>query len=192
MDEKKLLAILERLLASREDADAWNDLYHIMWPYLFSIMYRHLGANRFLAEESAQEIMLRIFRHADFGTATSSRFAFLGYVRTLCHSLTVEMLRRKGKPSGAIDQDDIGFEIPDWRPSPEENALSKERFRQYLEGLSASDRLLIRHILDGQNAVEIAQQEKIALKTARNRISLLRKDLRKHLFRQASESKQKT
>ena len=186
MDEKKLLAILERLRASRSDAESWNDLYHALWPYIFSIMYRRLGANRFLAEESAQEIMLRIFRYADFTTGTLSPFSFLGYVKTLCHSLTVEMLRRKGRPSWAMDHEDIesgAHDIPDWSPTPEDNALASERLQQYLAGVDESDRLLIQYLLDGKTAGEIAKQERMALKTAQNRISLLRKDLRKYLFR---------
>lgn len=147
-------------------------------------MYRRLGASRFLAEESAQEIMLRIFRYADFTAGTSSPFSFLGYVKTLCHSLTVEMLRRKGRPSWAMGHEDIGsaHDIPDWSPTPEDNALASERLQQYLAGVGESDRLLIQYLLDGKTASEIAKQERMALKTAQNRISLLRKDLRKHLF----------
>jgi RNA polymerase sigma factor (sigma-70 family) len=185
LDEKRLQISLDRLRISKTDAQAWEDLYRLLWPYVYTHMYRRLGGNRFLAEESSQEVMLRLLQHTDFLSENHKSISFLSYVKNLCNWLIIDIFRKTTRPDNLHAHLPIyDRDIEDWQPDPEEQAIANERVLRYLDGLASAERALARQLMDGRRAAEIAKGEGSTVKTVQNRISLLRRKIRNAIFLQ--------
>jgi len=128
-------------------------------------------ADASLAEDIAQEALLRAWRHAP--VYDPRRGAVSTWVLTIARNLTIDALRmRRAVPT---DPDDlIGLGLVSNEASPEGSALSAEAaqgLRQALSQLGAHQRrALVLAYFYGMTALEISAAESIHLGTAKTRI----------------------
>jgi RNA polymerase sigma factor (sigma-70 family) len=128
-------------------------------------------ADASLAEDIAQEALLRAWRHAP--VYDPRRGAVSTWVLTIARNLTIDALRmRRAVPT---DPDDlIGLGLVSNEASPEGSALSAEAaqgLRQALSQLGAHQRrALVLAYFYGMTALEISAAESIPLGTAKTRI----------------------
>lgn len=124
-----------------------------------------------LAEDIAQEALLRAWRHAP--VYDSRRGAVSTWVLTITRNLTIDALRmRRAVPTDPDDLVNLGLASND--VTPEASAASAEstrELRRALAGLSAEQRrALVLAYFYGMTALEVSERESIPLGTAKTRI----------------------
>jgi RNA polymerase sigma-70 factor (ECF subfamily) len=143
--------------------------------------------DRSLAEDIAQEALVRAWRHAPVYDAR--RGAVSTWVLTIGRNLTIDALRmRRAVPT---DPDDlIGLGLVSNEPSPDDAAVSSDAaavLRLALAGLRAEERrVLVLAYFYGMTAAEIGVSEGIPLGTAKTRIRAGLKRLRETMSIEAS------
>jgi len=145
---------------------------------VFGLAFGMLG-DRTLAEDVAQEALLRAWRHAP--VYDPRRGAVSTWVLTIARNLTIDALRmRRAVPT---DPDDlIGLGLVSNEQSPDDAAVRSDagsRVRLALAGLRAEQRrALVLAYYYGMTAVEVGEAENIPLGTAKTRIRAGLKRLR--------------
>lgn len=124
-----------------------------------------------LAEDIAQEALLRAWRHAP--VYDPRRGAVSTWVLTIARNLTIDALRmRRAVPTDPDELINLGLVSNE--ATPESAALSGDAargLRQALAGLSPEQRrALVLAYFYGMTALEISQSESIPLGTAKTRI----------------------
>lgn len=143
-----------------------------------------------LAEEAAQETFLSAWQGLPFFRGDS---AFSTWLYRLASNACVDLLRKERRHQGtSLDDDTVGAEIPDTKPTPEEAAETKELRAQIEAGLrqlSPEHRaVLILREIQQLNYEEIADALSLDLGTVKSRISRGRRQLRDFLKEQGNFS----
>lgn len=124
-----------------------------------------------LAEDVAQEALLRVWRHAQVYDAR--RGAVSTWVLTITRNLAIDALRvRKGVPT---DPDDlVWMELMSNEPRPDDAVVSSDAVTRTQSALRelpvAQRRAVVLSIMYGWTAKEVARIENIPLGTAKGRI----------------------
>jgi len=137
---------------------------------VFGLAYS-MTSDRSLAEDVAQEAMLRVWRHAP--VYDPRRGAVPTWVLTIARNLTIDALRmRRAVPTDPDDLINLG--LVSNAVSPEDAAVSAEAARGLhlaLAGLSTEQRrAVVLAYFYGMTAAEISEAEAIPLGTAKTRI----------------------
>ncbi|MGD0441265.1 MAG: sigma-70 family RNA polymerase sigma factor [Acidimicrobiales bacterium] len=124
-----------------------------------------------LAEDIAQEALLRAWRHAP--VYDSRRGAVSTWVLTIARNLTIDALRmRRAVPTDPDDLVNLGLASSE--ASPDDTAVSSDAARglyRALAGMGAEQRrALVLAYFYGMTAAEISASEQIPLGTAKTRI----------------------
>ena len=143
-----------------------------------------------LAEEAAQEAFLSAWQGLSFFRGDA---AFSTWLYRLASNACVDLLRKERRHQGtSLDDDTVGAEIPDTKPTPEEAAETKELRAQIEAGLrqlSPEHRaVLILREIQQLNYEEIADALSLDLGTVKSRISRGRRQLRDFLKEQGNFS----
>ena len=143
-----------------------------------------------LAEEAAQEAFLSAWQGLPFFRGDA---AFSTWLYRLASNACVDLLRKERRHQGtSLDDDTVGVEIPDTKPTPEEAAETKELRAQIEAGLrqlSPEHRaVLILREIQQLNYEEIADALSLDLGTVKSRISRGRRQLRDFLKEQGNFS----
>ena len=143
-----------------------------------------------LAEEAAQEACLSAWQGLPFFRGDA---AFSTWLYRLASNACVDLLRKERRHQGtSLDDDTVGAEIPDTKPTPEEAAETKELRAQIEAGLrqlSPEHRaVLILREIQQLNYEEIADALSLDLGTVKSRISRGRRQLRDFLKEQGNFS----
>lgn len=143
-----------------------------------------------LAEEAAQEAFLSAWQRLPFFRGDA---AFSTWLYRLASNACVDLLRKERRHQGtSLDDDTVGAEIPDTKPTPEEAAETKELRAQIEAGLrqlSPEHRaVLILREIQQLNYEEIADALSLDLGTVKSRISRGRRQLRDFLKEQGNFS----
>ena len=143
-----------------------------------------------LAEEAAQEAFLSAWQGLPFFRGDA---AFSTWLYRLASNACVDLLRKERRHQGtSLDDDTVGAEIPDTKPTPEEAAETKELRAQIEAGLrqlSPEHRaVLILREIQQLNYEEIADALALDLGTVKSRISRGRRQLRDFLKEQGNFS----
>ena len=142
------------------------------------------------AEEAAQEAFLSAWQGLPFFRGDA---AFSTWLYRLASNACVDLLRKERRHQGtSLDDDTVGVEIPDTKPTPEEAAETKELRAQIEAGLrqlSPEHRaVLILREIQQLNYEEIADALSLDLGTVKSRISRGRRQLRDFLKEQGNFS----
>lgn len=143
-----------------------------------------------LAEEAAQEAFLSAWQGLPFFRGDA---AFSTWLYRLASNACVDLLRKERRHQGtSLDDDTVGAEIPDTKPTPEEAAETKELRAQIEAGLrqlSPEHRaVLILREIQQLSYDEIADALSLDLGTVKSRISRGRRQLRNFLMEQGNFS----
>ena len=143
-----------------------------------------------LVEEAAQEAFLSAWQGLPFFRGDA---AFSTWLYRLASNACVDLLRKERRHQGtSLDDDTVGAEIPDTKPTPEEAAETKELRAQIEAGLrqlSPEHRaVLILREIQQLNYEEIADALSLDLGTVKSRISRGRRQLRDFLKEQGNFS----
>jgi RNA polymerase sigma factor (sigma-70 family) len=182
-DEKRLADALARLAVRRRDREAWETLYRVMRPFVYSVAYRRLRGSAALAEDATQEVFLRLVRSFPFGRLRKVD-ALRGYVWRVADNVALTYRRRLlAHPTVPLDderEEVSAAEHPagtDWISEVE----IKELLNEIWQELSAADRRLLKMLLAGYSIKEVADAFAINYSAAAVRVWRLRAKLRKSL-----------
>ena len=172
----KLEDILSRLEKSRDNEEAWSELYINMWPWVFSHIYRYLRGAGKSAEDASQDVFLRLLRYCKF-QKVQDPLAFQAYLRTICKNVARNYLSETYKRSEIElhleEKNEIFFK------EEEERMTAIERV---LNSLDEPEKQLIRLAIDGYSMQEIAQKTEWSYSNTAIRLYRLRKKIRNYLL----------
>jgi RNA polymerase sigma factor (sigma-70 family) len=97
-----------------------------------------------MVEDACQETILRVFHYFRSGKGLENPERLPAFVHTVCHNVTLEMIRSKTRYS---QMPETGFDPPDSRASPHGELVTRERqrlVRESLASLPEKDRDLLR------------------------------------------------
>lgn len=177
-DPDRLNELLLRV-ASAGDREAFNALFAFFAPRIKGYLMR-IGAPADLAEDLAQEAMLKVWRKArlfDPAKASASTWIF-----TIARNLRIDAARRAAKP--ALDAEDPAFN-PEEEPRADvmiERADRDEKIRAAFQSLPPAQYEVVRlHFIEDAPHSEIAERLNLPLGTVKSRLRLAFEKIRKEL-----------
>jgi RNA polymerase sigma-70 factor (ECF subfamily) len=135
----------ERYIAGLRDRDPEAEAHfvaHFRKPIWLKAL-RQLRAPD-LVEDACQETLLRVFHYFRSGKRLENPERLPAFVHTVCHNVTLEMIRSKTRYS---QMPESGYDLPDNRSGPYGEMVTRERkelVRQVLARLPEKDRDLLR------------------------------------------------
>jgi RNA polymerase sigma-70 factor, ECF subfamily len=161
-------------IARRRDRARFSELFLHFAPRLKAFFFR-LGVSSGAAEDLAQDVMLVVWRKADY--FDPARASAATWIFTIARNLRVDMSRREGKPALSEEFLDLADE-----PGPGESAIALERetrVRAALAQLPGDQADVIRlSFFEDRPHAEIANALDIPLGTVKSRIRLAMNRLR--------------
>ncbi len=177
-DPDRLNELLLRV-ASAGDREAFNSLFAFFAPRIKGYLMR-IGTAADLAEDLAQEAMLKVWRKArlfDPSKASASTWIF-----TIARNLRIDAARRAAKP--ALDAEDPAF-TPDEEPQADIMMERRDRdakIRAAFQSLPPAQYEVVRlHFIEDAPHSEIAERLNLPLGTVKSRLRLAFEKIRKEL-----------
>lgn len=173
--------------ARRGDQDAFEQLVRLYEKRVYALTLRMCG-NPEDAAEAAQEAFLSAWQGLGFFRQESS---FSTWLYRLASNACVDLLRREGRRKSAagpsLDDESLGFDVPDTAPGPQ-SALERSELRaQIEEGLRhltpEHRQVLILREMHQLSYDEISETLEVDVGTVKSRISRGRKQLRNFLLK---------
>lgn len=171
-------ALLDRVAADG-DREAFNALFLFFAPRIKSYLMK-LGAAADLADDLAQEAMLKVWRRAklfDPAKASASTWIF-----TIARNLRIDAARRAAKPD--LDPDDPAF-VPEAEPPADiliDRSSRDEKIRAAFGALPEAQHEVVRlHFIEDLAHSEIAERLSLPLGTVKSRLRLAFEKIRKDL-----------
>lgn len=171
-------ALLDRV-ASDGDREAFNALFLFFAPRIKSYLMK-LGAAADLADDLAQEAMLKVWRKAklfDPAKASASTWIF-----TIARNLRIDAARRAAKPD--LDPDDPAF-VPEGEPPADiviDRSSRDEKIRAAFSALPEAQHEVVRlHFVEDLAHSEIAERLSLPLGTVKSRLRLAFEKIRKDI-----------
>jgi len=184
-------------LKANEDA-AYDELVRVYHAQIFHVAFRMLGDSGD-ASDVAQEIFLKVFRNINGFKGESAlktwifRIAFceiLNRLRWWKRRYRYATVSLDEDPKGDGHRNSFGYQVSDWRPTPEQALQSKEQEEAItgaLRKLSSEHRsIIILRDIEGFSYGEIADVLGISIGTVKSRLARARADLKKSLIRYLS------
>jgi RNA polymerase sigma factor (sigma-70 family) len=154
--KSKLSEQLKKLRGDSGDPQAWNQLYELLWPRVFSTTYRALGGLKDRADDAAQEVFYRLVNYGDFSRSRTPE-EFLGYLNIICNNVAADFLKDLAEETVPLDEDLEDTQQEHLSPAnPEQLAISEDLLRKLESSLSAQEQQLLSLIRNGHKDAEIA------------------------------------
>ncbi|WFU09358.1 sigma-70 family RNA polymerase sigma factor [Rhizobium sp. CB3090] len=172
MASEEIEALIGRV--AMRDQKAFAVLYKKTSPKPYAVCQPILG-NRTDAEESLQEIFVKIWQRAERFVALEG--SAMPWLTTIARNRSIDVVRAR-KP--VADEIDTAYDLADTEPGPEERAMVKgegRRIDRCMEELEADRAQAVRSAyVDGLSYQELAEQYAVPLNTMRTwlRRSLIR------------------
>ena len=169
-DRNAQLVRLMIRVSSARDRQAFESLFRFYAPRVKSFMMRK-GADEQMAEELAQETMLRVWRKAEFYQPSKS--AVSSWIFTIARNLRIDRLRRES----IRHFDDLAdYDAADTAPASDEIAYrqqQKARIEASLRALPDDQTMVMRlAFIDDLSQREIADRLGLPLGTVKSRMRL--------------------
>jgi RNA polymerase sigma-70 factor (ECF subfamily) len=148
------------------DEDAVRELYSRFGSSIYTLGLRMLGSAQG-AEELTQDVFVAAWRKSERFDATRGRLST--WLMAIGHNLAVDRLRHEKGPArpSLVLMDDL----PEPPVSDEEGLLDRETARRALDGMTSTERALLRlAYFQGWTAREIAEAQGIPLGTVKTRL----------------------
>ncbi len=171
-------ALLLRVAADA-DRDAFNALFLFFAPRIKSYLMK-IGAAADLADDLAQEAMLRVWRKAKlFDPAKASAST---WIYTIARNVRIDVARRASKPD--LDPDEPAL-LPAAEPQPDlviDRAARDEKIKTAFAALPPSQYDVVKlHFIDDLAHSEIAERLNLPLGTVKSRLRLAFEKIRMDL-----------
>ncbi len=177
-DPGRLNELLLRV-AGAADREAFNALFAFFAPRIKGYLMR-IGAPADLAEDLAQEAMLKVWRKAKLFDPTKASAAT--WIFTIARNLRIDAARRAARP--APDAEDPAF-TPEEEPRADvmmERQSRDEKIRAAFASLPPAQYEVVRlHFIDDAPHSEIARRLNLPLGTVKSRLRLAFEKIRKEL-----------
>ena len=166
-------------VAEQRDKNAFAQLFDHYAPLIRAYsLAREPGAD-LVADELAQEVMLRIWLKA---SSYNSRLANINtWVFTLARNCRIDYLRRNGRFVSDIDPTEIFNDLEDEGPGPfqlVQQSRLQENIKSGLEKLPKEQSEILRKVyLEGKSHQETSEALKLPLGTVKSRVRLALKKL---------------
>ncbi len=177
-------AELMRLIA-RADERAFSELYDRYEKNVYSLVYFKLK-NAQDAEEAAQDVFLRLWRHA---RTYSERGSVGAFVAAVAKNAAADFLRRKEEATVALvsenaDGEEITLDLPD-TDTPEDEALRRESIGEVQRAIASLPEhyreALVLCDINGMSYRDAADALGTEVGTVKSRLSRARRALREAL-----------
>ena len=172
-------ALLVRVAVSADKA-AFQTLYAHFAPRVKGFLMRNGSTTMELADDLAQETMLKVWRKArlfDPSKASASTWIF-----TIARNLRIDAARRANKP--ALDPDDPTFHPPEEPQGDDvvERMERDQRISAAFDALPDNQREVVRlHFMEDAAHSEISERLNLPLGTVKSRLRLAFEKIRKEL-----------
>ena len=178
-EQRARFARLVRAIATRQDRAAFADLFTFYAPRLKAYLIR-LGLGPSQAEDTAQEVMVTVWRKADqFDPAQAS---VATWIYRIARNRRIDVFRREQRQ--VLDADDPGLQ-PEPEPAPDAGLGAAEREDQVRIALAELPPeqvdLVRRAFYEGLSHRQIADITGLALGTVKSRLRLAFQKLRLRL-----------
>lgn len=178
-EQQATLAACVQKVAQDRDRAAFSQLFDHYAPLIRAYsLAREPGAD-LVADELAQEVMMRIWLKADH---YSPKLANLNtWVFTLARNCRIDYLRRNSRYASEIDPTDIFESIEDESPGPFQQVHQNRAQENVRAGLSRLPReqaeILTSVYLEGKSHQQTSDELKLPLGTVKSRVRLALKKL---------------
>jgi RNA polymerase sigma-70 factor (ECF subfamily) len=164
-------------VASEGDRDAFGALFNVFAPRIKSYLMK-IGAAADLADDLAQEAMLRVWRKAKLFDPTKASAST--WIFTIARNVRIDAARRAAKPE--LDPNDPAL-TPEHEPHPDsliDNGARDERIRAAFSALPPAQHEVVKlHFIDDLAHSEIAERLRLPLGTVKSRLRLAFEKMRK-------------
>lgn len=166
-------------VAEHRDKAAFAELFDHYAPLIRAYSLAREPAADLVADELAQEVMIRIWLKA---SSYNARLANLNtWVFTLARNCRIDYLRRNSRFVSEIDPTDIFDNIEDESPGPfqlMQQNRSQDNIRAGLEMLPQAQSEILRKVyLEGKSHQQTSEELKLPLGTVKSRVRLALKKL---------------
>jgi RNA polymerase sigma factor (sigma-70 family) len=183
LDDNLLRSAILRLSADERDSDAWEDLYKGLYPLLFATLFRIFKGNRFLSEESVQEVMIRLLCNFDFAANTVSVPSLIAYLNKTIRSVAFDLIRKEKRFERNEDIANVEDILLSIEVESSEKVIAIERLLgEAIANLPVRDGQILQMLIAGLSTEEIANALNVSKKTAYNLTSMVRQRVRPLLF----------
>jgi RNA polymerase sigma-70 factor (ECF subfamily) len=174
-------------VGAEKDRDAFTRLFHHFAPLLKGFLMKGSNIGHELAEELAQEAMIKVWRRAD--SFNSHKSSASTWIYTIARNCRIDWARREMRRQKEIHADDL-YEPGDENPSQVSLAQlrNKSTVRESLESLPQEQVEIISKIyFEGKTHSEVSEELSLPLGTVKSRIRLALKRLNVQLEADAEE-----
>ncbi|MDQ3328992.1 MAG: sigma-70 family RNA polymerase sigma factor [Chloroflexota bacterium] len=174
------------VLVARGDEAALEGLYDRYKRPVFSLLLRMVG-DRQVGEDLAQEVFLRVWRHACTYDPGKGRFS--GWIFQIAHRAALDEIRRQAARPRRMRDDPARppcvSDVADASPGPEEMCVMGDHREGIVVALSrlpvVQRETIEMAYFDGLKQSEIAELQRVPLGTVKTRTRLALERLRSHL-----------
>jgi RNA polymerase sigma factor (sigma-70 family) len=183
-NEYPLAVVLSRLARSRDDEEAWQQLYVRVWPFVVGLNYHFLRGVNHMVEDASQEVFLRLLQYCRFD-GLQQPTAFFAYVRIVCMNVSRDFLSELAKRSEtgllpSIVEQLPGFITEDFT-SQVKNIEAQDALKAILDHLNQDEQHFVKLAIKGYSLSEIAKLEGLTYSNAGVRMHRLRRKLKEAL-----------
>lgn len=167
---------VNKLASCRSDEEAWRFVHAKLSPLLLASSYRVLRGNPHLAEDVAQETMLRLFLYTRFEDFKSNPDAFQSYALAICRNAGLHCLASLNRDNTSQLGED-GYDT-NWlkeRNDPETAVIRADLLAHVMLKVDDGKRRLLDLLLSGHTIPEVADKMGLKYENAAVRIHRLRR-----------------
>tara|TARA_B100000809_G_scaffold170506_1_gene167861 strand:- start:740 stop:1321 length:582 start_codon:yes stop_codon:yes gene_type:complete len=168
-----------RAVAIERDQNAFKKLFEHYVPLLRSYSLAREPGSSLLADELAQEVMIKVWNKAASYNAEKANTNT--WIFTLARNSRIDHLRRNGRFATNIDSSDLFDNIVDTSPSPFQAAQTHTVQKNIREGLDQLPReqaeVLSKVYLQGRSHQQASDELSLPLGTVKSRVRLALKKM---------------
>lgn len=161
-------------IAHERDQQAFVRLFDHFVPLIRAFSMAAQPGASLMADEIAQEVMLKVWKKAH--TYKPESAAVSTWIYTLARNTRIDYLRKNSKHLSSIDPEYVWSELVDEANGPFQNALQRRNEDQVtlnMQYLPEEQRKVLEKVyLDGKTHVEVSEELCLPLGTVKSRIRL--------------------
>lgn len=175
---------VRRLAAAPRDPAAWQGLFTLTWPYVWSLAHAHLsgGSRAADADDLAQEVFLRLSRAWHAGQVEAADGAALrALLAVTTRRLTADWFRREHRQRRDVSKQEPAGAAEPAAPPAEAAVDWADLLGTVSRRLTPIERRVLELRLQGYEVAEVAARLGVTTRTVERKLARVRELLRPHL-----------